>query len=110
LRLRGSFGRFIGDATPGADDPIEANVASSMDWGYMINMGWTLLAFGCIPAMGVIGFPLHALFSDGVRNVVICAAVGAAFFSLAGSAEAVRRRYVYVPRARRLSQHGDVDG
>jgi len=102
-------GRFIGDDGPGPDDPIQANVVSSIDWGYMINMGWALVAGACILAMGVIGFPLQALFGDGVGHVVICAGVGATFFCLAGSAEAARRRYVDVPRARRLAHQGDVD-
>jgi hypothetical protein len=101
--------RLIGEAGADSDDPIVGDVQSSIYWGYMINMGWGLLAVGCVVAMGAATIPLQQLVSDGAGNVGICAGSGAGFFCLAGSAEAVWRRYVYVPRARRLANSGSPD-
>lgn len=101
--------RFIGEAGVDPDDRIEGDVASSVYWGYMINMGWGLLAFGWFIALVLIGVPLQIVFGARVGNVVVCIVVGASFFCLAGSAEAVWRRYVYVPRARRLANRGRPD-
>jgi len=90
-------------------DPTPDDPDSLTFWAYMINTAWCVLAFGCVLAMGAVTIPLQQLVSDGAGNVGICAGSDAGFFCLAGSAEAVWRRYLYVPRARRLASSGWPD-
>jgi hypothetical protein len=101
--------RFVGGVGADVDDPIAGDAESSADWGYMIDLSWTLLGFGWILVLVVIGVPLQLLFGHGVGNIVLCIVMGAGFFCVAGSAAAIWRRYVYVPRARRLANSGWPD-
>jgi hypothetical protein len=72
----------------------------------IINAAWCLLAFACGVAMVAVGIPLQILFGPGVGNVIICTGLGATFFCIAGCANALRRRYWFVPQARRRVRTG----
>jgi hypothetical protein len=74
----------------------------------IINAAWCLLAFVCGVAMVALGIPLQILFGAGVGNVIICAGLGATFFCLAGCANALWRRYWFVPQAQRRARTGAV--
>ena len=74
----------------------------------IINAAWCLLAFACGIAMVAIGIPVQILFGSAVGNIIICAGMGATFFCIAGCANALWRRYWFVPLARRRARAGAV--
>lgn len=97
---------IIGGVGADPDDPNLADPESVAYWGYMINACWGLLAFACILIMAVVGTAMKKLVSDGATAVVLTVCMGAGFFCLAGCANALWRRYVILPEARRLATCG----
>jgi hypothetical protein len=72
----------------------------------MVAVGWALLDFGFLVAIGL-AFPVRSLLGDQAGNIVAAACVAGGFFCLAGAVNALWHLAWHVPQARRrLRDHG----